>query len=362
MPISNVTARGATFNAEPAEVSPSDLLRRCRRRLNVVVAVRYAGISLPIAIVSSEAMALVARPGPAMVAILMAATIGMALAAALIAALAGAPSLRDAAAAVDGRLRLQDRMVTALQVSTDDDPMARLVVRDAVSRVAGLSPSQMFALEPPAHFRAIVAGAVSISLALAIAWAAASPAWRIDGARGVGSAATGGAQQGRASRPGPQQPGASAAPSAAAPRPSGAPQATAPHEAARGTEPAVGRDLGRTPAGLKAAGSRGTSPAPSAAADRDVPGSTIPAGAPAAGRGAAGEAQGAIHAAGGVKGESLRPAVSAADEPGPASPLSPAYATRYRTASARAQAAIAQERVPAGLASYVKNYFIAIRP
>ena len=89
----------------------------------------------------------------------------------------------------------------------------------------------------------------------------------------------------------------------------------------------------------------------------------MPAGGAAAGRGAGGLSTELAQAAGGVKGESLRNAAdAAADESRPASPLSPAYSARYRTASARAQAAIAQERVPAGLANYVKNYFIAIRP
>ena len=217
-------------------------------------------------------------------------------------------------------------------------------------------------LEPPARFGAIVAGTVSISVAFAIAGAAVSPAWRIERARGAGSAATGGAQQGRASRPGPQQPGVRVAPSPSGPRPSSAPQVTASQVTARGTEPAVGRDLGRTPAGLKATASRGGTHSASASADRDVPGSTVAAGAPAAGRGAAAETQGPVHAAGGVKGESLRTAASAAEASVADSPLGPAYAARYRTASARAQAAIAQERVPAGLATYVKNYFIAIRP
>jgi hypothetical protein len=340
--------------------SPFSLLRRCRRRLCFVAAVRYAGITLPIAIVSSEAIAFATRPGPATLAMLIASTIGIALAAALISAMMRAPRLRDTAAALDARLRLQDRMVTALQVSNDDDPMARLVLRDAASRVAGLSAAQAFPLEPPVHFRAIAAGAVSISVAFAIAGAAVSPGWRIDRAPG-GAAAAGGAQQGRVSRPGAPQSAASAEAMPSSPRSSNAPPSAA-QQAARGTEPAVGRDLGQTPSALRARGARGGSQASSTSADRDVPESTVAAGAPAAGRGAVGEAQGPIHAAGGVKGESLRTAASGPGESGGDSPLSPAYAARYRAASARAQAAISQERVPPGLAAYVKHYFIAIRP
>ena len=351
-----------TIHSRPAVDSPFDLLRRCRRRLSVVAAVRYAGITLPIAIVSSEAMAFVGRPGPARLAILIVATIGIALGAALIAALLGAPSLRAAAAAVDGRLRLQDRIVTALQVSNDDDPMARLVLLDAASRVAGVSASQTFPLEAPAHFRPIVAAAVSISVAFAMAGAAASPTWQIDRARGGGSAVTGGSRQGRAAPPGPHQPGPSVSVSSA-PRRSGGPQVAAPQVAARVTEPAVGRDLGRTPAGLGAPGSRGGPRSAAASADRDALGSAVAAGTPATGRGAVGESQGPAPVAGGVQGEPLRDAIaSAAAEARPDPPVSRAYPARYRTASARAQAAIAQERVPARLNTYVKNYFIAIRP
>ena len=40
----------------------------------------------------------------------------------------------------------------------------------------------------------------------------------------------------------------------------------------------------------------------------------------------------------------------------------PGYAARYRAASAQAQAAIVQERVPPALRAYVKAYFVAIRP
>jgi len=361
MSAANAIAHGPTIGAGAAGDTPFDLLRRCRRRQSLVAAVRYAGIALPIAIVSSEAMAFVARPGPATLAMAIASAVGLALAVALIAAMMRAPDLRQTAAALDARLRLQDRMVTALQVSNDDDPMARLVLRDAASRVAGLSPAQAFPLEPPAHFRAMLAGAVSISVAFAIAGAAASPAWRIDRGSGAGAATTGAGQQGRASRPGTPQSAAGAEAPVSSARSTSTPPA-APQHAARGTEPAGGRDLGRTPSALKASGARGGSQASSTSADREVPESTVAAGASATGRGAVGDAQGPIQAAGGVRGESLRAAASARDASSGDSPLSPAYAARYRTASVRAQAAISQERVPAGLAAYVRHYFIAIRP
>ena len=358
MPISaNVTTRVKTIDANSATDAAFELLRRCRRRIVVVAAVQRAGVTLPIAIALSETIALVARPAPLVLWTVVAAAIGLALIAALGAALASAPSLRDTAAALDARLRLQDRMVTALQVAADDDPMAMLVLRDVAFRIAGVSPSQTFPLEPPAHFRAIGVAAIVISTVFVVV-SVTSPAWRIDRARQVGSPVTGGAQRSRGARAETQQPAPNAAPSSSAPRPIGAPQvARTRHRTGSGTR--YRRDTGRA----KAAAPRRGSDAASSPAGREVPGATVPAGGAAAGRGAGGASTELAQAAGGVKGESLRNAAdAAADESLPASPLSPAYAARYRTASARAQAAIAQERVPAGLANYVKNYFIAIRP
>src|SRR5580765_985831 len=173
----NVTRRVKTIDAASAIKAAFELLRRCRRRLVAVAAVRCAGITLPIAIVLSETIALVARPAPVVLWTVVAAAIGLALIVALGAATVSAPSLRDTAAALDARLRLQDRMVTALQVATDDDPMATLVLRDVAVRIAGVSPSQTFPLEPPAHFRSIGAAAIAISTVFAVV-SVSSPAWR----------------------------------------------------------------------------------------------------------------------------------------------------------------------------------------
>jgi hypothetical protein len=38
------------------------------------------------------------------------------------------------------------------------------------------------------------------------------------------------------------------------------------------------------------------------------------------------------------------------------------YRDQYRIASGRAQSAVAQERLPARLRTYVKRYFVAIHP
>ena len=81
------------------------------------------------------------------------------------------------------------------------------------------------------------------------------------------------------------------------------------------------------------------------------------------GRGATGFAERTASAAGGVNGApttnphpaSSRAAVAAA-------PGNAAYRDDYRMASARAQTAIAQERVPARLRTYVRRYFVAIHP
>jgi hypothetical protein len=45
-----------------------------------------------------------------------------------------------------------------------------------------------------------------------------------------------------------------------------------------------------------------------------------------------------------------------------AAPAGAAYRDQYRIASGRAQSAVAQERLPARLRTYVKRYFVAIHP
>ena len=363
------TTNVTTFNAEhtePAEPSFSAssavsalivVVRRCRRRLRFVAAVRYAGISLPVAIVLIETTAIIARPAPAMLTMIAAATIVSAMIAALFAAAVRAPGLRETAAALDSRLRLQDRMVTALQVLKDDDAMARLVVEDAALRVTDLSPSRTFPFESPRHFRAITAVVVSVSAVFALTAVVTSPTWRTDRPRGTGPAGPGGAQQERRSQPGPNQAVESVPPSPSASnrQPGSAAQVTS-----RGTEPAA-RERGRTPPGLKTTETRGRSAGAASAPGRDATGGT---GASNGGRGATTEARNLTNGAGGVKGEPLQSAqTSQVDRlPLPDPQNDPAYAARHRNASARAQAAIAQERVPVGLTTYVKNYFIAIRP
>src|SRR5580765_5035596 len=102
----NVTTRGKTIDADSAAEAAFALLRRCRRRLVVVAAVRCAGITLPMAIALSETIALIIRPAPQVLWTVVAAAIGLALIVALGAAMMSAPSLRNTAAALDARLRL----------------------------------------------------------------------------------------------------------------------------------------------------------------------------------------------------------------------------------------------------------------
>lgn len=363
-----MTPTTTTINAEPAELAENRsagsassalivVVRRCRRRLRLVAAVRYAGISLPAAIVLIETIAMVARPAPTMLTLIATTIIVSAMTAALLAAAVRAPSLRETAVALDHRLRLQDRMVTALQVLKDDDGMARLVVEDAAVQVADLSPSRTFPFESPVHFRAMIAGVVSISALLLVTDVVTSPAWRTDRPRGTGPAGAGGAQQGRRAQPGPNQAVESVAPSPSA---SNRQPGSAAQVATGGAEPAA-RERGRTPTGRNAADTRGRSAGAASTPGRDAAGGT---GASNGGRGATTEALSPANGAGGVKGEPLQsapaPQVDRLLLPDPQH--DPAYAARHRNASARAQAAIAQERVPVSLTTYVKNYFVAIRP
>jgi hypothetical protein len=163
--------------------------------------------------------------------------LALALAIAALPSILRVPGVRTIAAAIDARLRLQDRTVTAVQMLDDPDPMARLVVRDAATRLSMVSPGRVFPFEAPVHFRAALAGALGATVLFVVMTAvrgqrAAPP----DGSDGIRSA--GAAQSGRMGKPPSNaQVADHAAPSAVAAQP----QASSQTPAAREDTP-IGRE------------------------------------------------------------------------------------------------------------------------
>lgn len=336
-----------------------DSVRRCRRRLQVVSAARRAAITIPIAIVVVELIALARRVPPGQLAALSAAAGAIAVIAAAIPSVLRAPTMRTAAAAIDARLHLQDRTVTAFQLVDDGDAMAQLVVRDAGGRLAQLSPADAFPLEAPAHIRAtLTAMAMATIVFLTIVRAPTAP-WST---APTGSNEAAGAAGGRSNRSARATSDARIVEGAAPPASARDQRGAATPTAANREEAPVGRESGRNnePTNARGGIDPRTSDARAPAPGRDA---GAAAGTSDAGRGATAFAERAASAAGGVNGaRGSNPSAASASPARAAAPDTGAYREEYRAASTRAQAVIAQERVPARLRAYVRRYFVAIHP
>jgi hypothetical protein len=330
---------------------------RCRVRMQLVAAARRAGITIPLAIVAGELFAGTRAATPGQLFAIAGIALGLAVAIAALPSMLRVPGVRTSAAAIDARLRLQDRTVTAVQMLDDTDPMARLVVRDAASRLSKVSPGHVFPFEAPTHFRAALACALGATVLFVVLTAvggqAGAPPNGSDGIRSAGAA-----QSGRGKPPSSAQVLEGAAPSAAA-----APaQASSQTPAAREDTP-IGRESTKNDSADQTLARSGS--APRADSARSAPAREVgaAAGASDSGRGATGFTAQTAAAAGGVSGtidtnlaDGIRRSARAT------APAGAAYRDQYRIASDRARSAVAQERLPARLRTYVKRYFVAIHP
>ena len=242
------------------------------------------------------------------------------------------PSARHTAATLDRVLRLQDRVITAVQCATLDDPFSRLVVRDAVGRLAPVASSTAYPLriDRAALIAPIVAGLVAAAAGLPQA------GW----IRTRTSAFTA---------------------IAGAPNRSRMQPATQVAEASRtnapGTVPireAGNRDSRRTGESPRADALKSEGATASA--------STTPAGgaqsAEVGGAGATSVTPSEARRAGGVAGG--RATARDASTLAPASGVT--YTAAYRAARADAEAAIVRDRIPPERRLYVRQYFEAIKP
>jgi hypothetical protein len=327
--------------------------------MQLVAAARRAGITIPLAIVAAELFAITSAAAPGQLVAIAVGALALAVAIAALPSLVRVPGVRTIAAAIDTRLRLQDRTVTAVQMLDDADPMARLVVRDAAKRLASVSPGRVFPFEAPLHFRGALAGALGATVLFVVMIAgrgqAGAPPNDSDGIRSAGAA-----QSGRMGKPPSNARVAEgAAPSAAAAQPT----ASSPTPATREDTP-IGRESAKNDPAEQTPARSGSTPravdAVRPAPARDV---GAAAGARDSGRGATGFAERAAAAAGGVNGAvDANPADATRRAARAAAPAVAAYRDQYRIASDRAQSAVAQERLPARLRTYVKRYFVAIHP
>lgn len=387
------------MTTRPAGQFVADQVRRCRRRLRLLASIRYACIASTSGALAASAFALAFRM-PILVAVAwMMGGLGLGLVAGVAAAALRAPSLRKTAEILDRCLHLDDRAVTALQLTGDEDPVAGLVVSDASRRLAAIVPAEVFPLEMRINRRLLVApAAAALGVLLVLLW---------NGAQAVRQPSNSAVGQGGAGRSLATAPrGADAAhaeeidagvPADIETARASAIESSQDRSAGPTTEPRRSESAAASPSSSDAQPSRdramsqqsltgnGADTMPPDAdrtrsiADRPAPRLDAPqnstaldgtrsadalaaAGGPApTGRGGATPAStlGAGTAAGGVAGQLPQ---AAALDPNESFPRQLSYDARYRAAWVRAQAALAHNRVPRALRSYVKDYFEAIRP
>jgi hypothetical protein len=349
-------------------------LRRFQRRLRLAAFIRHVTVASALALVVAGAVVLASPPDITILAVFTAA-IALGVVAAVALAIVTTPSLHDTARIVDRELLLQDRAVSALQFSRTMDPIARLVVTDAAARLGAISVSRL-PISIPAPARWLAVSALMVSVTIVVSRGGPAP----DAITTPGSAGAAAAPSGRSPRAQPQRAGAGAtetpqqggaAPAQSTPSRADARQPGAARGAAgdarerskdvTGQEPADG-STPRADSPSRPSESRlaGTGNATSTEKAHQSGSATLnaPAGAASAPGAAAGGAAG--RHGGGVRGGAL---LSAGPHQAQASPPSVNRRTAsYAEAYARAEAAVPAERVPAGLRSYVRAYFLAIRP
>jgi len=326
--------------------------------MQLVAAARRAGITIPLSIVAVELFAATSAAAPGQLVAIAGGALALAVALAALPSILRVPSVRTSAAAIDTRLRLQDRTVTAVQMLYDADPMARLVVRDAAKRLSSVSPGRVFPFEPPLHFRAALGGALGATVLFVVMTAIRGQAGTPppNGPDGIRSA--GAAQSGRMGKP----PSSAQVAEGAAPSAVVQSQASSPTPAVPEDTP-IGRDSAKNNSVEQTLGHRGSAPRPADAA-RSTPArdAGAAAGARDSAHGATGFAERTAAAAGGVSGTIETNPADTTRRARAAAPASVAYRDQYRIASDRAQSAVAQERLPARLRTYVRRYFVAIHP
>jgi hypothetical protein len=323
------------------------VVARCRRRLRFLgfIEVAMPAIAATVAVAAVSSRAWVLPVGAAVAAV-----------ASLAWAVARTPTPRQAAAALDGRLGLEDSLVAALQFNTESDPVSRLVVRDAERRLSTVNVAAAFPLQIPSRSRRFTLAAAALAGAASVAGHLTSRVDQPPAAIDLRAApSTDGEGPGRAR------------PAASGPRPTAA-------------VPIPGREAGTAAAGVREnhqvrgeqGGRRGTSgrveidPARTATSPPGRDSSTGAAGSPggpapdrattstgAATPGAGGTGQG-VDGAGGVRGGALDPGRL------PTTLRRRPTATQYAAARARAEAAVAQRVLPLELRSIVRDYFVAI--
>jgi hypothetical protein len=286
-----------------------------------------------------------------------------------------APSVQDAAAAVDRRLGLQDLSVTALECLRTQDAVSTLVVRAAASRLQSLSPRRLFplALDASTTKLAAATGAILMLATLRLGdersaersggllvalpkQATSRPLTARDGLRPA--EASNAPTTDRGSQP--DRPTADALTPRRPTEASADPSATRGHEPPKTPSANASSADARSGSATERASDGGTI---GAAGSRDgTSGSSIgPSSGSGGGTGRGGSTLGRndSHLAGGITDQNT---IAGRDRVIAASIDVHDYRRQYAASVERAEQAVAAGSVPAHLRAYVRDYFTRIRP
>jgi uncharacterized membrane protein YgcG len=336
-------------------------LSRCRRRSMAVHMVRHTCTATVAALLGAEMLSLL-QPGRLSVVTATAALWAVALLCAAVHTFARRPGVRQIAAALDSRLRLQDRLVTAVQFEKHADVFSRLVVRDALGSLAQAHSAALFPFEIPrlAWWLALAAAAVPIMTAIAtvVGPRVQQPATGASTRFISRGAAVTGASSGRPAEH--RQVGDA---------PNDATSVRATPDQDRRPDPAAQSGHNSKPASTTSAAFanrpledplREVQPSGGSQSRQRSPDSGPAQAGGHASAGGGGGSPTASGQAGGVNGGSLLAGASTVPER--STFAATARTAAYRIAWLKTQSAISQDRVPADRRAYVKRYFTAIRP
>lgn len=335
-------------------------LKALRQRATLVLFVQALCLSGGLSVLIGEALVVGG-------AVHNAAAIGIAATATLLTAAASTillrPDLHRIAASVDARLHLQDRLVTALEFNAAVDPFSQLVAMDAHSRITAVRPSEAVPFALPLGIRVVSVAAAVVSAVMVVAITGAprwSPAgWTGFGGPGVTTNTVGApapVNSAQASQQGNPQAGASNATDARS-EPSAARQQQA---ASDQTGAATASARARPVSEVAAPSNSDTEQVEREATTRGDTASTNTSTKTPTDSGVAGNA---VTTSDEQRGGGVANGALAARSAGmTARPDDPAYRAAYRSGRAAAESAVAHDRVPADLRSYVRDYFVAIRP
>ena len=348
-------------------------LQRFRGRLRLRAFVLHLPVSAALAMAVAAAVT-VTRPD-ALPLRVFAGSLLLAILGAYLVAVIRTPSLTATARVVDRELRLQDRAVSALQFSESTDAISRLVVAEGAARLEDV-PASRLPLAVPVTARWLAIGTSALFAAVLVSRTIPPSPGAVPAGTGRATAtASGSARSPRAGAALPDAPGSQARfPPASSPAGAAIPptrQAPAPgtpsssEGTGRGAVTASKAPADPSIESGSAPSSEGTSPKRAEAGGAAVVASRADGGSKngttaltARGRGAGtpGGSEGLAGGAGATIGGSELAAPPQPNDAG--NRRTGAYAAAYD----RAEAATAAEHVPFALRSYVRAYFLSIRP